>query len=97
MSSRRVCPSCKANYNLISQAPVKEGICDHCGTRIEQRKDDSPDAIHKRFEAFYQETFPLIEFFKNLGVLQKVDASLPIDTLAKQIYSLYYDPCPIES
>ncbi len=99
MSSRRICSSCKANYNLISQAPKQEGKCDHCGSRLEQRKDDSPDAIHKRFAAFYRETFPLIEYFERRGILEKVDASLPIDALAAKIYSLYCSkyPCPTES
>lgn len=89
MTSRRVCSFCKSTYNTISHPPREEGICDQCGKALELRNDDTKDAIHKRFEAFYRETFPLIEYFEKKGILHKVDASLPIEPLAAEIYSLY--------
>lgn len=75
ISSRRVCPGCAANYNIFSKKPRVEGVCDVCGTKLEMRADDTPEAVHKRFEQFFEQTHQLIDYFEDLHLLHKVDAS----------------------
>ncbi len=85
ISSRRICPACGANYNLISNSPRQADICDHCQTQLVIRKDDSPEAITRRLQEFYEQTLELKDFFRALGVLSVIDASENIETVADQI------------
>lgn len=75
ISSRRVCPECAANYNIFSKKPKVDGVCDVCGTQLEMRADDTPEAIHRRFEQYFEQTHQLIDYFEDLGLLYKVNAS----------------------
>lgn len=85
ISSRRVCPDCGANYNLHTNSPAAEGVCDKCGGKLAIRKDDSPEAISKRLKEFYEQTLVLREFFREKGLLCAVNASLGIEDVARQI------------
>ena len=71
MLTRRVCTNqdCKATYNIKLHPPVKEGICDKCGSPLKQRADDSdPEAIKRRLEIYEEKTSPLVEYYKEKGV-----------------------------
>ena len=85
MCSRRNCPSCHTDYNLISKPPLKEGICDHCGTELIRRADDTEDAIQQRFKEFYNQTFGLASFFRERGLLREVSASGAVERIAADI------------
>ena len=74
LSGRRTCEKCKAVFNVKDRPPKVEGVCDHCGARLFQREDDRPEAITVRLEAYERSTAPLIEFYKNLGLLVSVVA-----------------------
>jgi adenylate kinase len=75
LSGRRTCERCKAIFNLIAKRPAVEGVCDHCGGRLYQREDDYPQSIQVRLEAYERSTAPLIEFYRNRGLLVTVAAS----------------------
>jgi adenylate kinase len=49
--------------------------CDVCGTQLEMRADDTPEAIHRRFEQYFEQTHQLIDYFEDLGLLYKVNAA----------------------
>ncbi len=71
MLTRRVCSNqdCKATYNIKLHPPVKEGICDKCGSPLKQRADDSdPEAIKRRLEIYEEKTSPLVEYYKEKKV-----------------------------
>ncbi|MFO8144510.1 MAG: nucleoside monophosphate kinase [Candidatus Syntrophosphaera sp.] len=88
ISSRRICPSCGANYNLISNPPQQENICDECGSELTIRKDDRPEAISKRFREFYEQTLVLKEYFLEKGLLSKIDASPDVATVARSVLEI---------
>ena len=44
LTGRRVCKECGAGYHIKSMPPKVEGVCDKCGSELEQRKDDTKDA-----------------------------------------------------
>ena len=88
MLTRRVCtnPDCKTTYNIKLHPPVKEGICDKCGSPLKQRDDDSdPEAINRRLEIYEEKTSPLVEFYKNKGVLRTETVSLSINRMGKDV------------
>ena len=75
LSGRRTCEKCKTVFH-VSERPSKFGnACDRCGGNLFQREDDRPGAIRVRLEAYERSTTPLIEFYKNLGLLVTVAAS----------------------
>lgn len=71
---RRSCPKCGRIYNLKSLKSEKEGICDDCGTELTQRKDDTEEIAKSRFDTYFKETAPLIDFYDKKGSLKKIDA-----------------------
>lgn len=88
MLTRRVCTNqeCKATYNIKLHPPVKEGICDKCGSPLKQRDDDSdPNAIKRRLEIYEEKTSSLVEFYKSKGVLKTEEVSISINRMAKDV------------
>ena len=72
--SRVVCSKCGLSYNLINKeyAPLKEGICDNCGSSLKTRSDDNEESFINRFDTFMKETYPLLEYYENKGNLLKI-------------------------
>jgi adenylate kinase len=64
ISGRRKCTACGSTYNVHFKPPQHTGICDLCGASIEQRSDDLPQIVNKRFDIFENRSLPSIEFFQ---------------------------------
>lgn len=89
LSGRRTCEKCKAIYHSAQQPPQAEGVCDRCGSRLYQREDDRSESITVRMEAYERNTAPLIEFYKDLGLLLSVPAvSSRADICARTVSAL---------
>ena len=73
-ASRVVCSNknCRASFNTIFMPPKQEGICDICGSKLFVRDDDKPETTKKRLETYYKNTEPLIEYYKNEGLLEQI-------------------------
>ncbi|MDD9810581.1 MAG: adenylate kinase [Gammaproteobacteria bacterium] len=71
LSTRRTCenPDCQEIYNIKSKPPAVEGVCDKCGGAVVQREDETPDAIAHRLRTYAQKTAPLIDFYRQRGLL----------------------------
>ena len=71
LTSRRVCSnkSCGATYNVITLKPKVEGICDKCGSPLEQRKDDTEATALNRLAVYAKETEALVDFYAKRGQL----------------------------
>ncbi|MFA6691312.1 MAG: adenylate kinase [Saccharofermentanales bacterium] len=69
ITSRIVCPNCGATYNLQTMPPKVEGICDRCGSKLVQRKDDTEEVFRTRLEAYKKQTAPLLEYYEEAGLL----------------------------
>jgi len=72
--NRRYCPRCNRIYNLITNPPQKEGVCNDDGAKLLMRTDDTAEVIKKRLGIYNQETRPLVSYYKSLGIYQKIDA-----------------------
>ena len=73
MSGRRVCESCGASYHLVAVPPKQEGVCDSCGGKLVQRKDDAPETVKARLQVYHKETEPLKDFYAQRGLLKSVE------------------------
>ena len=73
MSGRRVCESCGASYHLVAVPPKVAGVCDSCGGKLVQRKDDAPETVKDRLAVFHKETEPLKDFYAQRGLLKSVE------------------------
>jgi adenylate kinase len=82
LSGRRTCAGCQAVYHVATRPPNVAGVCDHCGGKLLQRDDDRPESIKVRMEAYQKSTKPLIDFYKQLGLLVTIAA----DGSSEEIY-----------
>lgn len=73
--SRLTCSSCGAIYNLRNMRPKTEGLCDQCGSTLERRADDVPETIKQRIEIYEKSTMPVIDYYREKGILITLDAS----------------------
>lgn len=80
MSGRRVCEACGSSYNVEAVPPRREGICDNCGGRLIQRKDDTPETVRERLKVYHTETEPLVDFYARRGLLRSVQSSTKEET-----------------
>ena len=74
MTGRRVCEGCGSSYHVVVLPPKQEGVCDACGGKLVQRKDDTPETVKARLEVYHKETEPLIGFYTERGLLKSVNA-----------------------
>lgn len=79
MSGRRACVGCGATYHIVNVPPKKEGICDVCGEALILREDDRPDTVTKRLAVYHEQTQPLIDYYKEKGILKSVDGTMPME------------------
>ncbi len=82
LCGRRVCKDCAAGYHISRLNGAT--TCSRCGGELYQRKDDNPETIQSRLDVYVAQTAPLIEYYKNKGVLfNVVSESTPEDVYAK--------------
>lgn len=91
MTGRRVCLNCGASYHIKFNPSKQVGICDTCGSEIIQRKDDSEETVQERFSVYDNQTQPLIEYYKNKGILSVVDGTKPINDVFRSISDVLGD------
>jgi len=87
LSSRREC-SCGAVYNMITNPPKNDEICDFCGKKLYIRNDDKPETVKKRLNVYNKQTKPLIDFYKKKKLLAKVNGNQEIKKIFKDIMKI---------
>ena len=88
MGGRRACVGCGATYHLVYAPTKKEGICDVCGGELILRDDDKPETVQKRLGVYHEHTQPLIDYYKNQGILREVDGSVDMEDVFKEILNI---------
>ncbi len=76
LTTRRTCVNtqCQAIYNVRSQPPKVEGICDKCGSPVVQRDDETEAAIGRRLDIYNEKTAPLVDFYRQEGLVLTITA-----------------------
>jgi len=74
IAGRRVC-SCGASYHVDFLPPKKSGVCDKCAAELIQRADDKEDTVKERLNVYDNQTKPLIEYYKDSGLIINIDGA----------------------
>ena len=85
LSSRRVCPKCGLEFNLLTKPPLKDEICDFCGENLIKRPDDTPRLIKARLKTYLEKTKPFIDFVRKEGILEEVDGERGVEEIHQDI------------
>ena len=84
-SGRRACVGCGATYHVVYNPTKVEGICDACGEALILRDDDKPETVKNRLDVYHEQTQPLIDYYKNEGILVEVDGTKNMDDVFTDI------------
>ena len=82
LSGRWICRQCQTPYHTIFSPPAQEGVCDACGGELYQRDDDKPETVRARLKVYHQQTSPLIDYYRQAGLLVEVDGAGDIETVS---------------
>ena len=85
VSGRRICRTCGEPYHVKYKKPEKEGICDLDGGELYQRDDDKPETVRKRIKVYWDQTSPLIDYYREQGILRDIDGDQPIDEVTEEL------------
>lgn len=88
LGSRRTCTGCGRIYNVISNPPAKEGVCDGCAKPLITRDDDKPAVISRRIQVYKDQTEPLLSYYRSSGVFHETDGGLAAAEVTKKVLSL---------
>lgn len=73
LSGRRVCEVCGASYHVDYKPSKVDGVCDKCGGKTVQRRDDQPETIKERLRVYHEQTAPLKDYYAKRGKLTVVE------------------------
>mgnify|MGYP004500900187 FL=1 len=87
---RQICPKCKKTYNRLTgvNAPLKDGICNDCGVELTVRNDDNEETFKKGFSMFIENCTPVIEYYRNKGILIELNANGSADDTMKEFENI---------
>jgi len=85
VTGRRTCPTCGRIYNVHSQPPAVDEICDLDGSKLFVRDDDHYEVIRERLDAYERQTKPVAEYYRKLGRVVEVNGDQPVDDVTADI------------
>ena len=85
LSGRWNCRQCGSVYHQRFQPPRQAGRCDQCGGELYQRDDDRPETVRKRLEVYFQQTAPLIDYYRERGKLVEIDGNKSVEEVAEEL------------
>lgn len=91
LSGRSVCSNCQIPYHSENAPPRKSGVCDHCGGSLYQRQDDTIEAIQVRIKVYREATQPLIDYYKDLGILSSIYGTGAVDEVGLRLLQAIKD------
>ncbi len=79
LSARWICPIDGVVYNTLTNPPRTAGRCDKDNGELYQRDDDKPETVRRRLQVYHTQTKPLIDYYRNAGLLCEVDGEQTIE------------------
>lgn len=96
LTGRRVCRKCQATYHIVFNPPAQTGTCDRCAGELYQRTDDQDEAaLHRRLQLYFEETMPVIEWYRASGLLAEVEGQQEIHIVSHSIEELLLAHRPV--
>ncbi|MBN1484993.1 MAG: adenylate kinase [Chloroflexia bacterium] len=87
VSGRRLCPVCGESYHVRFNPPEEPGICDNDGAELYQREDDQPETVRRRLQVYHEQTSPLIDYYRNRGLLIDIQGDQSIEAVQSDLRS----------
>ena len=81
LSGRWICIDCQTPFHSLSNPPKQAGKCDACAGKLYQRDDDKPEPVRQRLKVYWEQTSPLIDYYRVQGVLEEINGNQPIGTV----------------
>ena len=85
LSRRAVCSSCQTPYNMVSDAPSNDGVCDKCGSEVIVRDDDKPESVMNRMKVYEKLTAPVLNYYKSRGDVIEIIATGTPDSVFEEL------------
>ncbi len=86
MTGRRMCSGCGLSYHIEHKKPLKENICDKCGSSLYIRSDDAVETVKNRLVTFHKQTEPLKSFYEERGLLKCVNGEADVETTTALVF-----------
>ena len=86
LSGRLTCSGCGEMYHKDNKKPKQDNICDKCGAKLITREDDKLEVIQTRLKTFNEQTMPIIDYYKNQGLLTEVSGLGHIDDVSQRLF-----------
>ncbi len=81
ITGRRTCGDCGEIYNIYSKPTKVEGVCDHCGGHLTQRKDDNEESLKVRLNEYATNTKPVIDYYEKKGIVSHIQADASMEEI----------------
>ena len=91
VSGRRLCRVCGESYHVKFNPPQQPGVCDNDGGELYQRDDDQPDTVRQRLKVYWEQTSPLIDYYRDQGVLVEINGDQAIDAVTRDLRAAVID------
>ena len=88
LTGRRTCPVCGSIYNIYSNPPRVNEICDKEGAKLSFRKDDNEEAIGTRLKAYEKETLPLADYYHQRGILTEIQGDAATEQVTRDVFGV---------
>ena len=88
LAGRWTCRKCGAMYHQLFSPPQEDGVCDRCGGQLYQRPDDAPETQKHRIVVYFEQTAPLIDYYREKGLLVEVDGRPGIDQIQAELLEI---------
>ena len=88
VAGRWICPTCSTPYHEDTNPPMVPGTCDRDGTALRQRDDDRPEVVRARLDKQVPPMLDVIDHYERAGIVDRIDGTLPIDEVTRQILSI---------
>ncbi len=88
LTNRRICPKCGRIYNLISNPPKEDNLCDVCKVPLIQRDDDKEEVVRRRYKIYMENTVPVVDYYEEREKLKKIDGTLGVERVVKEVLKL---------
>jgi adenylate kinase len=91
VAGRRICRVCGGAYHVQFNPPEQPEVCDNDGGELYQRDDDQPETVRQRLRVYWDQTSPLIDYYRNQGVLVEIDGDQGIDSVQTDLRAAVAD------
>ncbi len=85
LSGRLTCRAQGHIFHVRYNPPKQPGVCDYDGSELYQRDDDKPETVRRRIQVYQEQTAPLIDYYRQKGVLVEIDGNAPLDAVTRAL------------